>query len=130
VEALLGALFPGPVTLVLPNSARRFAWLNAERPEAIGVRVPSLDGPGRAVLDALRAVVATSANLPGGRDPRSPVDVPDRLRKAAAALVDGGELPGTPSTVVDVTAGEPRVLREGALPADVALARVAAARDS
>jgi L-threonylcarbamoyladenylate synthase len=72
-------------------------------------------------------VIATSANAPGGRDPRRLADVPARIREGAGAVVDGGELPGTPSTVIDLTAAEPRILREGALAADEALARLATA---
>ena len=125
VERAVRALLPGPVTLVLPNPDRRYPWLNAERPDAIGVRVPALAGPGREVLDAVRVLVATSANLPGGPDPRRVEDVPPEIRTAVAATVDGGELPGTPSTVLDLTRAEPRVLREGALAAAEALARAA-----
>jgi L-threonylcarbamoyladenylate synthase len=124
------ALLPGPVTLVLPNSGRHYSWLNVERPETIGVRVPDLVGPGRDVLDALGVLVATSANLPSGPDPRRLEDVPHELLAAVAAVVDGGELPGTPSTVIDLTAAEPRVLREGAVPAHEALGRARAARDA
>ena len=51
--------------------------------------------------------------------------MPGQLRAAAAALLDGGELPGTPSTVIDLTGPEPLVLREGAVPADEALRVVA-----
>jgi L-threonylcarbamoyladenylate synthase len=76
------------------------------------------------VLDAVGAVVATSANLAGGADPRRLEDVPPEIRSHVAAEVDAGELPGTPSTVVDLTAPEPSVLREGAVPAAEALARV------
>jgi len=119
------ALLPGPFTLVLPNPGRRYAWLNAERPDAIGVRVPALDGPGREVLAALGALVATSANLPGGVDPRRVDEIPSELVAVVGAVVDGGELPGTPSTVVDVTGAEPRVLREGAVPGAEALERAA-----
>jgi tRNA A37 threonylcarbamoyladenosine synthetase subunit TsaC/SUA5/YrdC len=50
--------------------------------------------------------------------------VPAEIRAATAALVDGGELGGAPSTVVDVTGAEPVVLREGALPGAEALARI------
>ena len=118
------ALLPGPVTLVLPNPGRRYPWLNEERPDALGVRVPAVTGPGREVLDALGALVATSANLPGGPDPRRLADVPEELTGAAAAQLDGGELPGVPSTVVDVTGGEPSVLREGAVAATEVVARI------
>lgn len=119
------ALLPGPFTLVLPNPGRRYAWLNAVREEAIGIRVPALGGPGGEVLAALGALVATSANLPGGPDPRRLEDVPPEVVDAAGAVVDGGDLPGIPSTVVDATGAEPVVLREGAVPAVEALERVA-----
>ena len=69
-------------------------------------------------------LVATSANLPGRPDPRRVEDVPAAIRDGVAAVVDGGELPGTPSTVVDLTAAEPVVLREGAVPAGEVLARL------
>lgn len=124
------ALFPGPVTLVVPNPSRRFAWLSPERPEAVGVRVPDLHGSAARVLDALGVLVATSANLPGGADPRRVEDVPAEILDGVAAVVDAGELPGTPSTVIDVTGDEPRVLREGALSTEEALARVRAARNA
>ena len=126
-EAMARALLPGALTLVLPNPAHRFSLLCGERPESIGVRVPLLEGPGREVLDAVGAVAATSANLAGGPDPRRLDEVPEEIRLAVSALVDGGELPGTPSTVLDLTGDDPLVLREGAVPAAEALARVAAA---
>jgi len=122
--AVVRAVLPGPLTLVLPNPGRRFGWLNEARPEAIGVRVPDVAGPAKKVLDALGVLVATSANVPGGADPRRLADVPAEIRAATAALVDGGELGGAPSTVVDVTGAEPVVLREGALPGAEALARI------
>jgi L-threonylcarbamoyladenylate synthase len=115
------ALLPGPFTLILPNPARRFRWLTGTKPETIGVRVPELTGPGGEVLARVGAIAATSANLPGGPDPRTLDEVPEELRAAAAALVDGGALPGTPSTVIDFTGPEPVVLREGAAPAADAL---------
>ena len=90
-------LLPGPLTLVVSNHGRRYAWLSPGRPETIGVRVPALAGAARHVLDALEVLVATSANLPGGPDPRRLEDVPTEIRAAVQAVVDGGELPGTPS---------------------------------
>jgi L-threonylcarbamoyladenylate synthase len=120
-------LLPGPVTLVVPNPAHRFPWLTGANPDKIGVRVPGLAGPTRAILDAVGAVVATSANRPGEPDPKRLEDVPEEMRAAAGAVVDGGELSGTPSTVIDLTGAEPRVLREGALSAREALRRLDAA---
>jgi len=124
--AIARALLPGPYTLVLPNPAQRFSCLCGSTPAAIGVRVPVLGGPGGEALERLGAIAATSANLHGGPEPRRLDDVPEEIR-AACALVDGGELPGTPSTVLDFTGVEPRVVREGAAPAAEALTRVAAA---
>jgi L-threonylcarbamoyladenylate synthase len=125
--SLARLLLPGPVTLILPNPARRFRWLTGTNPEAIGVRVPDFDGPGAEVLERVGAVVATSANHPGGPDPKRLDEVPDDIRAGAAALVDGGELLGSPSTVIDLTGGKPRILRDGALPAEEALRRLDAA---
>jgi L-threonylcarbamoyladenylate synthase len=124
--SLARQLLPAPVTLVMPNPARRFRWLTGTNPEAIGVRVPELHGPGAAVLERAGAVAATSANHPGEGDPRRLGEVPEDIRAGAGAVVDGGELPGTPSTVIDLTSGEPRILREGALPAEEVLRRLGA----
>jgi L-threonylcarbamoyladenylate synthase len=118
--APLRALLPGPFTLVLPNPARRFPALNAG--ETIGVRVPLLTAGVRRVLDRVGAVAATSANRHGGPDPRRLDEVPPEIRSACGAELDGGELPGTPSTVLDLTSSKPKVLREGAVPAAEALA--------
>jgi L-threonylcarbamoyladenylate synthase len=126
--AIARELLPGPFTLVFPNPARRFRWVTGTRYDALGVRVPALEGPGKAVLDSVGCLVATSANLPGGADPRSLADVPDEIRSGAAAEVDGGELPGVASTVVDLTEDEPRIVREGAVSAHDAIARIAALR--
>jgi L-threonylcarbamoyladenylate synthase len=118
------ALLPGPYTLVLPNPHRRYGWLTRSRPDTIGVRVPELAGPGAQLLAQVGALAATSANVHGGPDPRRLEDVPEEIRAACAAVVDGGELPGTASTVVDLTGPEPAVLREGAVSAAKALERV------
>ena len=117
-------LLPGPFTLIVENPARRYAWLNPQRPDAIGLRVPAVTGAPRAVLEALGAVVATSANLPGGPDPRRLEDVPPEIAAAVDVVIEGGELPGLPSTVVDLTGPEPRVLREGAVTAADVLERL------
>jgi tRNA threonylcarbamoyl adenosine modification protein (Sua5/YciO/YrdC/YwlC family) len=121
------ALLPGPFTLVLPNPAHRYRWITGDTPDKIGVRVAELPDAAAPVLERVGAVAATSANLRGGREPRRLEDVPAELREAAAVVVDGGELPGVGSTVVDASGPEPVVLREGAVPADDALARIRAA---
>jgi L-threonylcarbamoyladenylate synthase len=128
--AIARALLPGPFTLVLPNPGRRYAWITGSTPDRIGVRVPELAGPAAEVFARVGAVAATSANLHGGPDPRTVDEVPVELRAGAAAVVDGGQLPGTPSTVLDLTGDEPQVLREGAVPAAEAVERAVAAAAS
>jgi L-threonylcarbamoyladenylate synthase len=124
---LARALLPGPFTLVLPNPAERFPWITGSTPDRIGVRVPELTGQAAAVLEQVGAVVATSANLRGGPEPTRLEDVPIEIQAGAAAVVDGGELAGTPSTVLDLSGPEPVVIREGAVPAAEALERALAA---
>ncbi len=119
------AILPGAYTLILPNPARRFRWLNGLKLDTIGVRVPILEGPVKTVVETVGAVMATSANRHKGLDPRRLDDVPPEIREGCGALLDGGTLPGIPSTVIDLTGHEPRVLRDGAGSAAEALERLA-----
>jgi L-threonylcarbamoyladenylate synthase len=121
------ALLPGPYTLILPNPARRFRWITGSNPDAIGVRVPELPLEAYRIVSHIGCVVATSANLPGGPEPRRIDEIPPELLEHVGAVVDAGELPGTPSTVLDFTGDEPRVIREGAAPAMDAIDRASAA---
>jgi L-threonylcarbamoyladenylate synthase len=102
----------GPYTLILPNPARRYPWICGTTPDAIGVRVPDLPEAAAAIVRELGCVVATSANLHGGPDPRCVGELAPELR--GCPVVDVGELPGTPSTVVSLIGPEPVVLRVGA----------------
>lgn len=106
-------LLPGAVTLIVPNPAGRFAHACGERRDRIGVRVPDLPPAVAKLADEAGGLVITSANLRGGPDPGTLDDVPDELHDAVAFAVDGGPLPGRPSSVIDVTGGRPVVLREG-----------------
>jgi L-threonylcarbamoyladenylate synthase len=123
--AIAGALLPGPFTLIFPNPGRRFSRLTGTNPDALGIRVPVLEGAAKELLARVGALVATSANRPGERDPQTLAEVPAEIRRAALAI-DGGTLPGTPSTVIDLTGAEPRVLREGAVSTAEALRRLQA----
>lgn len=82
--------------------------------ESGGVRLPNLPPEAAEVVRAVGVVAATSANLSGGPDPRRVEDIPEEIRVAVGAVVDAGELPGTPSTVIDMRGDEPVVLRQGA----------------
>ncbi len=123
---LLEVLLPARLTLVLANPAERYPWLGGDRPGTLGIRVPLLDDPSREILAAVGAVAATSANLPGEPECRSVADLPAELVERVACVVDGGRLAGAPSTVVDLTGAEARVLREGAVASGDVLARIEA----
>ena len=108
-------LLPGAVTVLVPNPAGRFALASGSDVGTLGVRVPAV-----VALAAVRcAVLQSSANRAGGVDPRALSEVPTLLRAAVDLVVDGGELPGTPSTVVDLRRyevdGEWQVVRAGAV---------------
>src|SRR5581483_258334 len=109
-------LLPGPVTVLLRNPQRRFPLACGPDPSTLGVRVPAFE---HGLREVRSPVLQSSANRSGGADPCRLADVPPAMRAAADLVLDGGELPGTPSTVVDLrtyeAAGEWRVLREGAL---------------
>jgi L-threonylcarbamoyladenylate synthase len=92
---------PGPYTLVFG---------------VVGVRVPELPPVAASIVREVGVVAATSANLSGGPDPRRVEEIPEEIRAACGAIVDAGELPGVASTVVDLTSGKPRILRQGAGP--------------
>jgi L-threonylcarbamoyladenylate synthase len=119
-RAALERLLPGGVTAILPNPDRRYPLACGPEPERVGIRVPLLRG----ALEPLRAVrspvLQSSANPSGGADARRVADVDAGLRESADFVLDGGELPGVPSTVVDLTAyedqGRYELLREGAVP--------------
>ena len=121
VEALR-ALLPGPVTALVPNRDRRFPLACGPDPATLGLRVPALHN---ALSQVRSPVLQSSANRSGGPDPARLGDVPLALRAAADLVLDGGDLPGTPSTVVDLRAPQWRILREGALPGDAVAAALA-----
>jgi L-threonylcarbamoyladenylate synthase len=126
----LRALLPGAVTLLLPNPARRFPLACATEPGVLGLRVPAWPPALAALGDVSWPVLQSSANVAGGPDARSLEEVPEAIRARTDLVLDGGELPGTPSTVVDLRAferdGRWSVVREGA----VAVGDVAAALGS
>jgi L-threonylcarbamoyladenylate synthase len=126
-EAIARTLLPGAYTLVLPNPAHRFRWLAGDNEDAIGVRVAELPEPTAAILEQVGALAATSANFAGGTEAVRVDDLAPELRERVSVVVDGGELPGTASTVIDFTGAEPRVLREGAGDATAALEQARAA---
>jgi L-threonylcarbamoyladenylate synthase len=117
----LEALLPGGVTLLLPNPARRFALACGPDPATLGLRVPALPAAAAALHGVQWPVLQSSANRAGGADARRLADVPEEIRRSADMLLDAGELPGTPSTVVDLRGyegdGAWSIVRHGAVDA-------------
>jgi L-threonylcarbamoyladenylate synthase len=118
-RAALKALLPGPVTLLLPNPRLRFGPACGPDLATLGLRVPRLPERLAALCSVSRPAMQSSANLSGGTDARRLADVPESIRTDADLVLDGGELLGTPSTVIDLRAYQSsrawRVVREGAL---------------
>jgi L-threonylcarbamoyladenylate synthase len=113
-KAVASALLPGPVTLVVANPHRRYPLACRQDPERLGIRL--VGGP---LAGTMAPVFQTSANLSGEPAARRFEDVPRSIVEGADLAIDGGELPGLPSTVIDVAAidddGSWRILRDGAL---------------
>jgi L-threonylcarbamoyladenylate synthase len=113
---VIGKLLPGPVTLVIANPSHRYPLACREDPERLGVRL--IEGP---LAGAMTPIFQTSANRSGDPAPSRFEDLAPEIVAGADLAIDGGELTGSPSTVVDLTeldsTGVWRVLREGGLPA-------------
>jgi len=120
----LGALLPGPVTVVAANPERRYPLACREDPERLGIRL--IEGP---LTGVAMPLFQTSANLSGEPAPARFADVPREIIEATDLAIDGGELSGFPSTVVDVTGlehgGQWTILREGGMPASEVERRLA-----
>ncbi len=113
-RAAVGALMPGPVTLVVANPGHRYPLACRENPERLGLRL--IGGP---LAGAMCPLFQTSANRSGEPAPAHFADVPREILTEVDVAIDGGALTGLPSTVVDLTgfdaAGDWTVLREGGL---------------
>jgi L-threonylcarbamoyladenylate synthase len=118
----LEGLLPGPLTLLLANRQQQFAPACREDPATLGLRVPRLPEQLAALEEIAIGVMQSSANLSGEPDARTLAEVPASLRDGADLVLDGGELPGVPSTVIDLRDFETEhrwyLLREGALGRD------------
>ena len=114
-RAALAALLPGAVTLLLPNPLARYPLACGPDPWTLGLRVPALG----ALAGVAAPVLQSSANRSGEPDARALDDVDPAVRAGVDLVLDGGTLPGTPSTVVDMRryedAGRWSLVREGAV---------------
>ena len=119
-RSLLERLLPGGITALLPNPLRRYPLACGPDPHTLGLRVPALHSDIGALAEMRWPVMQSSANVSGGYDAQRLDEVPEEIRRRADLVLDGGELTGTPSTVVDLRRYELdgiwAVLREGAVP--------------
>ncbi len=116
-DALLRRRWPGALTVIVPASAQIPPEVTAGR-DTVGLREP--DHPvAVAILHAAGGALAvTSANISGDQPACEVADLPEELLRQVAVVIDAGRCPGgTASTVLDLAAHPPRVLREGAIPA-------------
>lgn len=123
-------LLPGGVTLLLPNPAHRFPLACGPNRDVLGLRVPELTGALAPLAGMRWPVLQSSANPSGGAEARRVDEVDERIRAGVDLVLDGGELPGTPSTVVDLRhyerGGDVRIVRPGAVPPEIVAAAAAA----
>jgi L-threonylcarbamoyladenylate synthase len=115
--ALAAEFWPGPLTIVV-KAARSLPTFLTGPGGSVAVRVPPVAWIRRLVEEICQPLTATSANLSGEKEISDPRQVEAQFGGRVALIVDGGTTPGgAPSTVLDLTSGSPRVLREGAIPA-------------
>jgi L-threonylcarbamoyladenylate synthase len=119
-RAAAEALLPGPVTLLLANPRGRYLGACSpagDGPGLLGLRVPALSRPSASLANVSLPAAQSSANFAGGRDPRTLAEVPAALCEGVDLVLDGGQLPGTASTVVDLSGYEQarswRIVRDG-----------------
>ena len=123
-RAAVSALLPGPVTLVVANPDGRYPLACRDDPHRLGVRL--LGGP---LAGTMCPIFQTSANRSGEPPASRFDDVPDSILAGVDLAIDGGELTGLPSTVVDIASidvdGSWEILRQGAMSAGDLATRLA-----
>lgn len=116
--------WPGPLTLVLPGGQRRVPARLRGPEGGVAVRWTSHPALQRLISAYGDAITSTSANRPGRPAAMTATEIvsqfPDAVGRGILRVLDGGRLtPSPPSTVVDCTGRLPRVIRPGAIPADI-----------
>lgn len=119
---LAEAFWPGPLTLVLPRASSFTYGLGGRDDETVAVRIPDCR-PALELMQRAGPLAVTSANRSGRAPATSVAESQEALGEAVSIFVEGGVCNGTPSTVLSLV-GEARVLRSGALEADVLLQKV------
>lgn len=114
-QELIKAFWPGALTLVFQASVQILPVLTAQTGK-IGIRVSSHPGAGALAHHLGVPITATSANLSGASECSTAGEVLQQIGNKIDAILDLGNTPGgRGSTIIDVTANPPRILREGAI---------------
>lgn len=115
-EPLAEAHWPGPLTLILERNEALPTRLTAGG-ATVAVRVPAHPVPLELARLLGRPITGTSANISGAPDPRTLEELRQQVGNRVDCLIEEGPAPaGTASTIVDLSDGEPRLVREGAIP--------------
>lgn len=118
LRAMTAELWPGPLTVICREQPS-LNWDLGETRNTVAVRVPN-DDVALAVLKATGPLAVSSANLTGEPAATTIVDAQRMLGDAVAVYLDAGTSPGgVGSTILDVTAATPRILRDGPIGIDV-----------
>jgi len=118
-QALADRFWPGGLTLVLEKAPGVPDRLTAGGP-TIAVRMPDHPVPIKLTNGLGGPITGTSANISGGPDLLTLAELTDQMAEQVDHIVQLGPEPkGTASTVIDITTGEPRLLRQGAVPFDL-----------
>jgi L-threonylcarbamoyladenylate synthase len=112
---LISSYWPGPLTLIFKKSDIVPGLVTAGG-DTVGVRCPDDDIARNLIRMAGVGLATTSANMSGASSPLDLAGVEDSVSENVSYVIDGGPTPlGKESTVVDVSWGEPAMVREGAL---------------
>jgi L-threonylcarbamoyladenylate synthase len=112
-KKLVARFWPGGLTVIVPRKENLPELISTTK--NVGIRMP--DHPvALQLLQTFGPLATTSANLSGGTNPQSAIDVFDQLNGRVPLILNGGVCPGgIPSTVVDCTGEKPVILRLGAI---------------
>ena len=107
---ILDKYLPGPYTLILKKKNPDFLKYATSGTHTLGVRIPA-HRISKLVEVAGIPFITTSANISGGKSPKTLSEIPDEVKNAADIIIDGGTLSGTPSTIVDCQSGAEKIIK-------------------
>lgn len=117
MRAVVEAFWPGGVSVVVPQ-APSLPWNLGDTAGTVMLRMP-LHPVALQLLREVGPMAVSSANIHGHQPPTTAFKAKQQLEDSVSVYLDGGVAPvGKPSTIVDLSADRPRILREGAVGAE------------